>query len=176
MSLTEQKTKEELEALVRALSWNDAFGCYTRNGFEKVVWPEIADQARWIIYFDIDNMHDLNASFGGYEAVDAMIKLGLSVLRWTDYVACQLQSGDEFLVCMIEGGPQSPIKEQRETLDPERLKERLSNSLKLAGLTATFAIVPVTSPDLLTNVKPAIDIVYQAKNNRPAGTGRRSTI
>jgi len=159
-----EKSQQELQALVRTLAWNDAFGCYTRAGFEKLVWPEIADRARWIIYFDLDNIHVLNEMYGSYDPVDAMVMLGLSVLRWTDYVAGQVKSGDEFLVCMVDES--LTINDPRTALDPERLKERLSNSLKLAGLSATFAIVPVISADLMTNLTPAIDQVYAAKNGR----------
>jgi hypothetical protein len=170
--IPEESDKEELQALVRALAWNDAFGCYTQAGFAKVVWPEIAERARWIIYFDLDDIHALNAAHGGYEAVDRMVNLGLSVLRWTDLVAAQVKSGDEFLVCMVESDSLVLDHEQRQKLDPQALKDRLSDSLKKAGLAATFAIVPVVSPDLAANLKPAIDQVFAAKSSRPAG-GRR---
>jgi len=176
MTKPKEETKEDLQKLVRELSWNDAFGCYTQRGFEKMIWPGIAEDARWLIFFDLDNIHALNEMHGGYDPVDAMVKLGLSVLRWTDLVAAQVKSGDEFLVCMTESDPQSAVGsrqlDQREGLDPERLKERLSNSLKLAGLSATFSIVPVISADLMTNLKPAIDDVYAQKKSRPGG-GRR---
>jgi len=115
-------SKFELQVLVEKLSWNDGFGCYTRAGFEKLVWPMIADQARWIIYFDVDGMHSLNESFGGYDRVDAMIKDVLHIVRSTDYVAGQWKSGDEFLVCMTENLARGP-------LDPEGLQERLIDAL-----------------------------------------------
>lgn len=168
----DEKSKEELQRQVRELSWNDAFGCYTRLGFEKVIWPGIVDDARWLIFFDLDHIHELNEKHGGYDAVDAMVKLGLSVLRWTDLVAAQVKSGDEFLVCMVESDQQSASSEQRERLDPEALVRRLSDSLKKAGLSATFSIVPVVSPDLMTNLKPAIEDVYIQKQARPGGGGR----
>jgi len=170
-----QAKLDESQAKVRTLVWNDAFGCYTRVGFEKEIWPEIAERARYIIYFDIDGLHAINAAHGSYDPADAMIKLGFSVLRWTDYVASQLKSGDEFFVCMVEGDQQAEIGGQREKLDPQALVTRLRNSLKLAGLmSATFAIA-VISADLMTNLKPAIDQVYAAKNSRPGGAGRRSS-
>lgn len=153
-------TKEELLELAR----NNGFDCYTRNGFEKIVWPRIADQAKWIIYFDIDNMHHLNESFGSYEPVDAMIKQVLSIVRLTDYVAGQWKSGDEFLICITDrnGVPG----------DPHGIVDRLMDALKLQGMSATFAIVPVISANLAANVQPAVDRVYAAKKSNQRGTVR----
>jgi len=156
-------SQEELKKLVQALAWNDAFGCYTRAGFEKLIWPEIASQARWIIYFDVDGMHHLNAAYGDYAPVDAMIKQVLAVMRASDYIAGQWKSGDEFLICLTES-------DGRQILDPHGMIERLTEELKKHGMAATFAVVPVRSPDLAENVKPAVDRVYASKNQR--GTGR----
>jgi FOG: GGDEF domain len=150
---------EELHKLVFTLAWNDAFGCYTRSGFEKLIWPGIADQARWIIYFDIDNMHALNESHGGYEPVDAKIHQVLGIVRKTDYAAGQYKSGDEFLVCITDA-------EGRETTDPTGLMYRLMKELKKQGMTATFAIVPVLSMDLSVNVLPAVRKVFEIKQTR----------
>ena len=155
--LITELTRDELHKLVRVLSWNDGFGCYTRAGFEKFIWPEIVEQAKWIIYFDIDDMHALNEAHGGYEAVDAMIKSVLAMARTTDYMAGQWKSGDEFLICLAESEGRGA------NLDPQGMMKRLSDELQKHGLTATFAIVPVISTDLATNVKPAIDEVYATK-------------
>jgi len=162
------RTQQELDDLVRTLAWNDGFGCYTRAGFEKMIWPEIADRAKFIIYFDVDGMHALNELYGSYEPADAMIKHTLSLLRLTDYVAGQWKSGDEFLICLAEDQQLSPVSGQRESLDPQAMMERLIGELKKQGMTATFAIVPVISRELVTNIKPAVDQVYAAKKARGA--------
>jgi len=148
--------KDQLKQLVEKLSWNDGFGCYTRAGFEKMVWPVIFDRARWIIYFDIDGMHELNESFGGYEAVDAMVKRVLESVRASDFVAGQWKSGDEFLVCLTES-------DGRGEIDPQGLVSRLIRALKQHGMSATFAVVPVKAIDLAANVLPAVSEVYAAK-------------
>jgi FOG: GGDEF domain len=157
--MTNELSNDELKELVHKLSWNDGFGCYTRAGFEQLVWPMIRDRARWILYFDLDNIHALNESFGSYEPVDRMVKQVLSTVRSTDYVAGQYKSGDEFLVCITES-------DARGTLNPEGMQERLIVELAKHGISATFAIVPVTSLDLATNVKPAVDMVYAVKKQR----------
>ena len=160
-------SNEQLRELVEKLSWNDGFGCYTRAGFERLVWPMIKDRARWILYFDIDDMHALNESFGGYDQVDAMIKRVLESVRSSDYVSGQWKSGDEFLVCLTEN-------DQRGPLDPYMMRDRLIEALKQQGLTATFGIVPVTDESLPAMLKPAIEHVYGAK--RLKGTrGRRKS-
>ena len=149
-------SQDELRQMVQALAWNDGFGCYTRAGFEKLLWPEIAEYARWIIYFDIDGMHAINNAHEGYEFADAIIKDVFSILRTTDYVAGQYKSGDEFLICLT-------ASEARAELDPWGMTMRLNEEFKKHGMSATFAVVPVTSPDLAVNVKPAVDQVYAAK-------------
>jgi len=162
-----ERTPEESDTLIRALAWNDAFGCYTRAGFEKLIWPEIADRARWIIYFDIDGMHAINKAHKSYDPADAMIKQALAILRLTDYVAGQWKSGDEFLICLIDGGPRSAVSDQRLRIgDPRKMMERLIDELAKHKMTATFAVVPVISPQLAENVRPAVDQVYAAKEQR----------
>lgn len=150
---------QELKALAKRLAWNPGFGCYTRLGFETLVWPAIRENARYIVFFDVDGVHHLNEKFNGYEVVDTMIRTVFESLRSTDYVAGQLKSGDEFMIVLCDDN-------RRDHLDPHGLVNRLIKELKRHGLTATFAVVQVTSPDLATNVKPAVEEVYAAKKAR----------
>lgn len=152
-------TPEERLDLTKRLAWNADFCCFTKLGFELLVWPAIRKDARWILYFDVDHVHKLNKKFGDYERVNAMIRSVFESLRSTDYVAGQKQSGDEFLVCLIESA-------ERERLDPMGAKNRLVEALKEQGLTATFAIIQVTSTDLQALLKPAIEAVNAEKKLR----------
>jgi GGDEF domain-containing protein len=152
---------EELKALARKLAWNPGFGCYTRLGFENLIWPAIRKDARWIIFFDVDGVHALNERFNGYEVVDSMIRRTFETVRSTDYVAGQLKSGDEFVICITDSANRAG-----EEVDPAGLVNRLIKELQKHGLTATFAVVPVTSPDLAKNIKPAVEEVYAAKKAR----------
>ena len=155
----EKLSKEGLVDLTGSLAWNDAFGCFTRAGFEKLVWPQIGEKAEWIIYFDINGMHALNELHGSYDPVDAMIKNVLAVTRATDFVAGQWKSGDEFLVCVTQADDRAPV-------DPQGMVNRLAAEMQKQGLSATFAIVPVVSWKLAENVEPAIREVYAAKKAR----------
>lgn len=152
--------KDELINLARELAWNDEYGCYTRPGFRKMVWPSIAQEARWLIFFDIDGMGELNDLYT-HAGVNAMIKKSLSI-RGSDYLAGQRYSGDEFFVCVTDD------PERGET-DPIQLAVRLKQALHENGLSATFAIVPVTSHDLMENLEPAVQLVEQAKHRNERG-------
>jgi GGDEF domain-containing protein len=177
--MTKKLNEQQLEDLVEALNaqvnslteknqsmaWDDAYGCYTRAGFEKVIWPEIVDRAKWIIYFDIDNMNALNAKHGK-PAVNAMIKKSLT-LRHSDYVAARYNSGDEGVICITEN-------EARILVDPYQLCERLAISFDENGCPATFAIVPVISKELAQNVDPADEMVQASKNANRRGRILRS--
>lgn len=158
--INKKLNKQQLQELVMALGWNEGFGCYTRPGFEKLIWPKIADQAKWIIFFNIDNMNHLNDAHG-QDWVDAMIKKSLA-LRLTDYVAAQYKSGDEFVVCITEDG-------SREASDPVALCERLKATFEENGVPATFGITPVSSKDLVENVKPAYELVRAEKKANRKG-------
>lgn len=152
--------KDELIHLAKELSWNDEYGCYTRSGFRKMIWPSIAEQSRWLIYFDIDGMGELN-SLHTHAGVNAMIKKSLSI-RASDYMTGQRYSGDEFFVCVTDDP-------ERGTTDPLQLAVRLKEALRDNGLSATFAIAPVISDDLMVNLEPAVQLVEQAKERNERG-------
>lgn len=159
-ALKKNLNKKKLQELVMSLGWNDRFGCFSRPGFEKVIWPDIAEDAEWIIFIDIDGMHALN-QIHGYDAVDAMINKSLAV-RATDYVASQWQSGDEFVICLTRN-------QGRISSDPVALCERLRDAFTDNGCPATFAIAPVTSKDLAENVRPAAELVRVEKSDDRRG-------
>jgi len=157
-----QHSKPDLVQKIYRVSWNRNFGCYNKTGFEEIIWPEIATRARWLIFFDLDDLHELNKPYDSYAPVDAMIYETLSILRKTDYVCGQLNSGDEFIVAITESdGRASPTRESA-----EGLQARLVESLAKQGMSATFAIVEVKFWDLADNLAPAIAEVKVAKRAR----------
>jgi GGDEF domain-containing protein len=152
--------KSELINLAKELAWNDEYGCFTRPGFRKMVWPSIAEQAKWIIFLDIDEMGKLNKQHT-HQGVNAMIKNSLA-LRASDYLTGQRYSGDEFMV-VVTNDP------ERGETDPLQLAVRLKEALRDNGLSATFAIAPVISDNLMENVEPAVQLVEQAKERNERG-------
>jgi GGDEF domain-containing protein len=156
-----QQLEQENKALTD-LAWNEGYGCYTRQGFEKLIWPGIADQAKWIIFFDVDNMHDLNKEHG-YEGVNAIIKKTLA-MRAGDFMAGQWFSGDEFIVVVTDEDSRG------EASSPKEFSIRLAHLFLENGASATFTVAPVVSNDLMTNVMPAHQLCQKAKAHLQRGT------
>lgn len=160
-------SKPQLVEKAYRLAWNSEFGCYNKNGFAELIWPEIAPYARFIVYFDIDHLKKINDQYDSFAPVNGMIKKALAVVRNDDVVAGQVNSGDEFLVCLVElpiehGGP----VDRRQALDPEALKARLVEGLASVGMSATFTTVEVKSWDLIEVLEPAIAKVKELKKER----------
>lgn len=150
----------EMLELFKDMAWNDEYGCYTRQGFQKLVWRKIADTAKWIIYFDIDKMGELNEKHT-HAGVNAIIKKCLAI-RTSDYMTGQRYSGDEFMIC-VTAAP------ERSDTNPWELAMRLQETLLKNGVSATFAIAPVISADLMENVETAVQMVEAAKKANQRG-------
>jgi GGDEF domain-containing protein len=159
--MAKDRNKQQLEELVELLKWNAELGCYTRQAFEHLIWPEIKDEATWMIVFDVDGMKALNGSFG-WAYTSGIIKRSI-VMRSTDHVAGQLLSGDEFAVVVTE----SP---DREPTNPWELCERIFNNFKANGASATFAYGRVTSDNFEENSERINAIVQAAKRENRRGT------
>ena len=105
--ITERQQRiNELETLVHRLAWNDAMGCHTRDGFAKYIWPGVLKDPkknpRYFVFFDVDGVHALNESAGTYDVFDGIMREVNATVRSTDAVVAQKNSGDEFLLCLIE--------------------------------------------------------------------------
>ena len=125
----DELNNDQLRNLIKELAWNDDYGCFTRAGFEKVVWDQIAHKARWLIFFDVDFMHELNDRHG-YDGVNAIIKKSLP-LRESDFKAGQWFSGDEFIVCITDDDP------SRDVSNPMEFAIRLAEIFRANGAPAT---------------------------------------
>lgn len=151
----QKQSKKQLQELLEQSLWHDGFGCYTKQGFKLLVWPTIAPKARWLIFFDVDGVHEINETNKSYAAFDAMMNKVFAQLRSTDIVAGQVNSGDEFLVCLTEVEGRIP--------DPEGLMSRIWDLLAEQGLTASYAIIPVQGNNLDLLLAPAIKAVFESK-------------
>ena len=160
--MTKKLNEQQLEDMVQALAWNDEYGCYTRPGFEKLIWPEISSKAQWIAYFDIDDMGKLNAAYT-HAGVNAIIKKCLT-MRASDFMTGQRYSGDEFIICITDDAP------GRRESNPIELCSRLLEAMRENGISATFAIAPVISDHLVENVEPAVKLVEIAKHENRRGS------
>lgn len=159
----ENMSREELLELVRDLSQDVNFGCWTRPGLELIAWPKIRETARWIICADLDQLHQANAKYGE----DEVNRRFRQVMRFRAADAAAIgrwQYGDELVIVLsdVEGRPPT---------DPRCVAQRLQDVLNEVELSATFGIARVTSYDLAENVKPAWREMARAKRR-----GRRGTI
>lgn len=147
--------KSEALLMLDTLAHDQTYGCFSRQGLELVAWPQIAKQARWVIFADIDGMHELN-TMHGYSEVDKRIRKALNARAGDVAAIGRWYSGDEILWVISRG-------------DPEGMVKRLTAAFAKQGLSATFAIEPVTSKKLALNVNKAAARVQQAKKNNQRG-------
>jgi GGDEF domain-containing protein len=162
MMTESQRRIAELEEKLHQACWDEDYGCHNRKGLELLVWPEIKTRARWLVFFDLDYLHDLNEKMGGYPPVNAMIRQVLASVRSSDHKACRWQSGDELLLVITE----TETRKVDDISVAEGMVKRLQKALAAQGMNATFAIVPVKSMDLVENVTPAIEKVFELKKAR----------
>lgn len=155
--MTRKLTKKQLQEQVDLLLWNNELGCYTRQAFENIIWPDIADQAVWGIFFDVDRMKSLNAKHG-WDGASRIIKESIE-MRSTDSKAGQVLSGDEFFVAVTEN-------RKRAHTDPLKLCQRILAEFKARGASATFAYGRITSQEYQDNLKPLKEAVFAAKKRR----------
>jgi GGDEF domain-containing protein len=124
-----------------------------------------AHKAKWIVYFDVDGVHQINMQHGTYEAFNSMMREVLRQVRQADIVASLYNSGDEFVVCLTEETSEGK-SDRRKAIDPDEVVKRLTEALAEQGLTAIFAVEPVKSLSLDENIKPAADRVLASKKAR----------
>ncbi|MDP7449931.1 MAG: hypothetical protein QF689_15160 [Candidatus Latescibacteria bacterium] len=112
---------------VRELSWDDAYGVYTRPAF--LQFAQIMPRARRIIAFiDLDDIHRLDQELG-YAEVDRRVQATFSVpFRRSDIVA-RWYSGDELVILF-----------DSERIGAERKMEELAVAAAAEGLSFKFDI------------------------------------
>ena len=116
-----------LRERVRELSWDSAYGMYTRPAFLQfsMVMPR---GTRWVAFIDLDKIHTLDQELG-YTEDDRRIKATFSMnFRRSDVVA-RWYSGDEIVIL---------FDSDREGAD--RKMEELALSARHEGLSFKFAI------------------------------------
>jgi len=104
-------TIRDLERKVEELSWDDAFGMWTRSAFLQLcrVMPR---QKRVVVFIDLDDIHGRNLQWG-YVEVDRRIKKAFAIpLRRSDIVA-RWYSGDE-IVILFDSDEQGAVRKVEE--------------------------------------------------------------
>jgi len=136
-------TIRDLERKVEELSWDDAFGMWTRSAFLQLcrVMPR---QKRVVVFIDLDDIHGRNLEWG-YVEVDRRIRQAFAIpLRRSDIVA-RWYSGDEIVIL---------FDADREAA--RRKVEQLAQSARSQGLSFQYAI-----GDWEVGVEPIEDVVEE---------------
>jgi len=152
---TNQMTVKKMQDTIEKLSHDSVFGCYTRQAVE-LRWSEFSLGAHAVIFIDIDDMHSLNAKFG-YNGVDERIKTSISNHRKNDVIAGRYYSGDEIIFI---------IHNEKIVQCAERIQSNFISN----GLSVTIGISTQIENTLQDTVKPAMNLVQDAKKNNRRGS------
>ena len=122
------KDLKELRQRVEELSWDSAYGMWTRSAILQFC-QVLPRSRRTVVFIDLDRIHVLNNELG-YTAVDARIQASFSAisLRRSDLVA-RWYSGDEIVILFDSDRPFADSK-----------IVELQESAKAQGLTFTYAV------------------------------------
>ena len=102
---------EDLKHKIRSLSWDDAFGMWTRGAF--LHFCEVMPRGtRCVFFLDLTGIHELNARMG-YREVDERIKRTFSIPFRSSDVIARWYSGDE-VVILFDGGIDGALRKMRE--------------------------------------------------------------
>jgi GGDEF domain-containing protein len=138
---------QQLEQENAALSISPSFGVLIRAAVERK-WESIDKQDKYFLFFDIDNLHELNATYG-YDEVNKRVSLGLATLRSSELLGLVF-SGDEFVAVINKK-------------EVEFLLQRLRLDMLRQGITVTCGIVEVDSDEFNKHYKQTKNVVQQAK-------------
>lgn len=122
-----EREVKELREQIRALSWDSAFGIWTRGAF--LQFCEVMPRGQRVLAFmDLNHIHELNEALG-YSEVDRRVKATFTLpLRRSDVVA-RWYSGDEIVILF-----------DSERSGAERKMAQLSEAAAHHGLTFDFEI------------------------------------
>jgi GGDEF domain-containing protein len=165
--MTNKKTtaKKDLESRIRELeaklqhrdetierlSLDPAYGISTRAALD-IRLPLLSDRARFLVFLDIDYLHDLNQKLPGkHDEANQKISRALHVRSEDVLIRARWYSGDE-IVIILSG-------------DPELFIERLKESFAREGMSATFGFSEYTG-DYMADAIKAKTQVDEAKAAR----------
>ncbi len=122
-----QEEIERLEQQLQDLSWDTAFGMWTRAAF--LQFCHVMPRGRRILLFlDLDAIHGMNERYG-YEQVNRLVKTTFSVsFRRSDVVA-RWFSGDEIVILF-----------DSDAIGAERKIAQLQESARQQGLTFKYEV------------------------------------
>ena len=89
----------QLKEQLQDLSWDTAFGMYTRSGLMTLAKSQFLGK-KSVAFLDLDRIHELNERYG-YDEVDRRVRAAFSAnTRKGDALAARWWSGDEILLVL----------------------------------------------------------------------------
>jgi GGDEF domain-containing protein len=148
-------TRVQLEERIEKLSQCPIWECYTRAAIE-LRWNELTQNARAVVYCDIDSMHRLNEKYN-HSGVDKRIKTVLKKIRKTDSVIIsRWLNGDELIFILNSGIPQEFIN-------------RLIELFHKVGIECTYSYTTNVKRNPYKTVNPLDSRVQNSKNKGNRG-------
>jgi hypothetical protein len=147
--------REELRRQVDELSITPSYRVLTRPAVERK-WAQISKQKKVFIFFDIDDLHNLNAQHG-YEGMNRKIDRGLSQSRQHELLGLVF-SGDEFVLVVEDGEAEAAIA-------------RLVQNMRTQGVTLTVCATQIVNDCFLYHY----NLTQQAVSTEKA-EGKRNSI
>ena len=90
---------KRLKEQLKDLSWDTAFGMYTRSGLMTLAKSQFLGK-KSVAFLDLDRIHELNERYG-YDEVDRRVRSAFSAnTRKGDALAARWWSGDEILLVL----------------------------------------------------------------------------
>lgn len=128
---------------IRTLSIDPSFGVLNAVAGKQAI--KRVRGVKDVIFFDLDNLHGLNAALG-YDRVDELVATAIGAHRRHDVLVSLQFSGDEFVAIVPAGDGASYAHRLLGTLQAQtnRLTGSEMTAVRsqgLAGLSATFAVI-----------------------------------
>lgn len=143
----------QLQQNLSDLSTDPSYKITTRAAVD-IEMRKVADHARYVVFLDVDNMHQANQEYG-YETVNGMIRRACRIREADALLRARWFSGDELVFVL--------------SADPEGFCARIKTAFKNEGLGVTMAYTKF-SGNLPSDVNICAQTVNLAKRREDRGT------
>jgi hypothetical protein len=162
-----EKEIESLKGKISSLSWDDAFGMWTRSAF--LHFCEIMPRGeRCVFLLDFEDIHGLNQRIG-YRAVDERINRTFSIPFRSSDVIARWYSGDE-IVILFDGelaGAMHKMRELEASAAAKGLSFRWEHDQWRVGEEAVKDVVDRMAARLCRAKRPPRVVAHRARRVAP---------
>jgi hypothetical protein len=151
---------QELKGKIRALSWDDAFGMWTRGAF--LHFCEVMPRGpRTVVFLDFCGVHEMNLRLG-YREVDARIQRTFAIPFRTSDVIARWYSGDE--VVILFDGSLAGVQRKMAELD----RSAAANGIRFRWDHDTWQVGQETIQEVVARVASRVNRKERGRRSRSA--------